>query len=67
MTLSFILVAPGFMRFFPDWDDLQANLLDGLNVRGGELQEVYKRLNAGEEVAVSTSEGMSFIASGVPT
>ena len=55
------------MRFFPDWDDLQANLLDGLNVRGGELQEVYKRLNAGEEVAVSTSEGMSFITSGVPT
>lgn len=66
MTLSFILVVPTFMRFYPDWEDLQTNLLDPLGVRDGELQETYKRLSAGEEVAISTAEGMSFITSGVP-
>lgn len=67
MTLSFILVAPTFMHFYPDWEDLQTNLLDPLGVRDEELQEAYRRLSAGEEVAVSTAEGMSFITPGVPT
>ena len=67
MIMSYVLVAPNFMRFFSDWDDLYANLLVNLQVGPPELNEIIRRFTLGEDVQLSTKEGISWIVSGVVT